>query len=342
MVNALFALKEESLHALGRRRRFVHGPTPIVRMPRLADRLGLDLWIKRDDASGGAEAGNKLRKLEYLVADALSQGADTLVTGGHVQSNHARTTAIVAATLGLRCALSLWSDKEHASVPATGNALIDRMVGAEIELLGPVPVSQRAAALGEAAARIARRGGRPYTIPEGGSNGVGALGYVQACREIRKQLDAGLANGSSFDVIVHACGSGGTAAGLAAGAHAFNVAQSVHAMAIVPDSTSLRHAVGRIIGEIGRLMPDLGPPSAWTVDPRGQDGAESLSVAQRRFMVEMARYGLILDPVYTGKAFWGLARAVHEDGRWVGKRVLFIHTGGLPGLFSQDFGLVDP
>lgn len=328
--------------ALQRRRRFVHGPTPLVRMPRVADRLGLDLWLKRDDTTGGAEAGNKLRKLEYLVADAQAQDATVLVTGGDVQSNHARATAIVAAATGMRCVLCLWSAEQQANLPPTGNALLSQMTGARVELLGPVPSSRREQALHEAADAAARRGERPYVIPEGGSNAVGALGYVQACREMRRQLDAGLAGGQPFDAVVHACGSGGTAAGLAASAGHFAVAKAVHAFAVVHDAVALRHAVGRVVEQLRRSVPELGTPVPWTVDPRGQDGEERLSDRQRRFIVEMGRLGLILDPVYTGKALFGLARAVRDDGRWVGKRVLFVHTGGLPGLFSRDFGLTSP
>jgi D-cysteine desulfhydrase len=311
-------------------------------MPRVADRLGLDLWIKRDDVTGGAEGGNKLRKLEFLMDEALSRGANVIVTGGQVQSNHARATAIVAASLGLRCELCLWSRDTVSALPSTGNALLDYMTGAHFRLVGPVPSSRRDATLREAAEDLVRRGARPYVIPEGGSNGVGALGYVQACRELRHQLDAGLAKGEPFDALVIACGSGGTAAGLSLGASAFQVAREVVAMAVIPDALSLRCAVGSIIDQVRRAVPELGRPVPWRVDERGcPNPSGDLDPAQRRFMVEMARCGLVLDPVYTGKALCGLARAVHEDGSWIGKRVLFVHTGGLPGLFSEDFGLTD-
>lgn len=320
------------------RQRFVHGPTPLWRVPRLSDRMGIDLWIKRDDANGGAEAGNKLRKLEFLVADALDRGATTLVTGGHVQSNHARTTAIVAAWCGLRCQLCLWSVEVCAKVPTTGNALLMALCGAEVDLVGDVPPSGRDAVLARAAASVERRGQRPYVIPEGGSNGLGALGYVQACREIRRQLDAGLAGREPFDVIVHACGSGGTTAGLAAAAGHFGIAKEVHAVAVVPDAPALRHAVGRIIGQVNLLLPDLGPSVPWTIDPRGVASSEPMRKHQRRFWAQMARYGLILDPVYTGRAMWGMSRAIRDDGRWIGKRVLFLHTGGFPGLLVPEIG----
>lgn len=311
-------------------------------MPRVAERLGLDLWIKRDDVTGGAEGGNKLRKLEFLLADALSRSANVIVTGGHVQSNHARATALVAASLGLRCELCLWSRETVSALPSTGNALLDHMAGAHVRLVGPVASSQRDATLKAAADDLLRRGLRPYVIPEGGSNGTGALGYVQACRELRRQLEAGLAQGKPFDTLVTACGSGGTAAGLALGASAFGVAREVVAMAVVPDALSLRCAVGSIIDEVRRAVPGLGRPVPWRVDERGcPNPSGDLDHAQRRFMVEMARYGLVLDPVYTGRALSGLARAVRDDGKWVGRRVLFVHTGGLPGLFSEDFGLTE-
>ena len=327
-----------------RRIRLVHGPTPLVHHQRLAERFGVELWIKRDDATGGAEAGNKLRKLEFLLADAIERGADTLVTCGDVQSNHARATALIAASHGLRCALLLWSRDTVAAVPWTGNALLCRLAGAHVLLPGPVPASQRDRALQELCEDVARRGGVPYAIPEGGSNGLGALGYVEACREIRTQLDLGLggAGGEPFDVIVHACGSGGTAAGLALGAAAYGVARRVLPMAVCLDATAFELAIGRIAAEARKLRPDLPAPVEVTVHEGGiGPGYGMMSPQQARFVAELARYGLVLDPVYTGKAMCGLADAVRTDASLLGKRVLFVHTGGLPGLLARGDAFED-
>jgi D-cysteine desulfhydrase len=215
------------------RLQLVHGPTPLVRRAALDTLLGLKLWIKRDDATGGAEAGNKVRKLEFLLADAIARGSDTVVTCGGIQSNHARATAICSAQLGLKCVLYLRDPRapgdpsraaKPSELPAGGNVLLDRLAGAEIHLVTPAEYGQRVAVLESEAQRIARAGGKPYVIPEGGSNWLGSLGYVEAMREIRAQMNLGIAGAASaapFDEIVLACGSGGTAAGVILGAARF-------------------------------------------------------------------------------------------------------------------------
>src|SRR5579884_718416 len=154
----------------------VHGPTPIVKRPRLDDLLGVDLWIKRDDATGGAEAGNKVRKLEWLLADAVARRSDTVVTCGGLQSNHARATALACASLGIGCVLLLRvDDPARTELPRTGNVLIDRMAGADVRLISRDEYAQRGAVMDEVAIELRDRGRRPYVIPEGGSNGLGAL-----------------------------------------------------------------------------------------------------------------------------------------------------------------------
>ncbi len=184
--------------------------------------LGVDLWIKRDDATSGAEAGNKVRKLEFLLADARLKGADTIITCGGIQSNHARATALVCAALGLKCVLLLRVDEPRtAAIPRTGNVLLDRLAGAEVRLVSREEYAQRTAYMETVAGELRGRGRRPYVIPEGGSNGLGSLGYVDCMRETSGQLRAGLGGGARFDVIVHACGSGGTAAGIVLGAARF-------------------------------------------------------------------------------------------------------------------------
>lgn len=324
------------------RLRLVHGPTPLWRVARLCERFGLDLWIKRDDATGGAEAGNKLRKLEYLLAQARAQGADTIITCGGLQSNHARATTLVAAMLGLRTHLVLWTDEAQATLPATGNMLLERMAGARIQLVRREQFRDREVIMADVAQQLQRGGACPYVIPEGGSNGLGCLGYVQAMQELRTQLDLGLAGGRPFDTIVHACGSGGTAAGLALGAAAFGVAAEVRSMAVCNDARYFNETIGRITRQARELVSDLPEPVPVLVDESAIGGGYGVSnEAQRRFLVEMARAaGLVLDPVYTGKAMYGLAQAIRADGTWVGRRVLFVHTGGLPGLLAAGDELV--
>ncbi len=338
-----------------RRLHLAHTPTPIVQPRALAHALGIDLWVKRDDMTGGPEAGNKIRKLEFLLADALRKGADTVVTCGGLQSNHARATAIVAASLGLRCVLFLRvtnrsgapPDLDPARLPLDGNVLLDRLVGAELRPIDAMTYRDRARVMQEAADELAAIGRRPYVIPEGGSNGLGSLGYVEAMAEVRRQLDLGLGGGRRFDVIVHACGSGGTAAGVALGAGQHDVANEVRAMAVCDDAAYFERTIERIVGECIALDSRLSRERMATlvVDDSAKGPAYAVSTkAQRASMIDAARSsGLLLDPVYTGKAFHGLSELA-KAGKLRGARVLFLHTGGLPGLlaqaddFSQELG----
>jgi D-cysteine desulfhydrase len=323
------------------RLRLVHAPTPLVRYPRLSDRLGIDLWVKRDDASSGVEAGNKIRKLEHLFADAEERGADTVLTCGALQSNHCRATAVVAARLGLKSVVFLRTSDVTAKVPNAGNALLMKMVGADIHLISAEDYRRRDELLATAAETLRRAGRAPYIIPEGGSNGLGAFGYVEAMREIRAQLDLGISGGKPFDLVVHACGSGGTAAGAALGASAHDVAREIMAVAVCDDRAYFERVTARIVAEARALSPRLGPPAKLVIDDRWKGPAYGkASAEQRRFIVDMAReHGLLLDPVYTGKALFGLAGAVAADPELLGQRVLFLHTGGLPGLLAEGEAL---
>jgi D-cysteine desulfhydrase len=322
-----------------RRIPLVHGPTPLVKRPRLDQWLGVDLWIKRDDATGGAEAGNKVRKLEWLLGDAVRREADTIITCGGLQSNHARATALVCAALGLKCVLVLRvDDPTRTALPLTGNVLLDRMAGAEIRLISRSEYAQRDTIMQSVALDVRDRGGRPYVVPEGGSNGLGSLGYVECMRETGAQLRRGLGAGPApFDVVALACGSGGTAAGVALGASAFGVARSVRAMAVCDDAAYFQRAIARIVAEARAWNADLGEPAEVTVDDRSKGPAYGVSTPeQRRSMVEVARAsGLVLDPTYTGKAMHGLKSAVEGGDVARGARVLFLHTGGLPGLLAE-------
>jgi D-cysteine desulfhydrase len=326
----------------------VHGPTPLVRRASLDALLRVRLWIKRDDATGGAEAGNKLRKLELLLADALARGSDTVLTCGGIQSNHARATAITCAQVGLKCVLYL-RDRDRApgdpsrvakreELPSGGNVLLDRLAGAEIHLVTPSEYGQRVAVLESEAQRIARAGGKPYVIPEGGSNGLGSLGYVEAMRETRGQMDLGLAGTSApFDEIVHACGSGGTAAGVALGAARYDVAKRVRAVAVCDDAAYFNRTIDRIVVEARGHDPELVARAPLVVDESSRGpGYGVMDAEQKSLLARVAREsGTILDPVYTGKAMHALAQAVTRGDIAEGARVLFLHTGGLPGLLAE-------
>jgi len=327
----------------------VHGPTPVVKRKGLDTLLGLDLWIKRDDASAGAaEAGNKARKLEFLLGEAVARGADTVITCGGLQSNHARATAIACASLGLSCLLFLRVANEDATgteaaapskkLAPVGNVLLDRLVGAEIRLVDELDYAQRSAVMHAASVRLAGAGKRPYVIPEGGSNGLGSLGYVAAMAELREQMHLGLAGGASpFVEIVHACGSGGTAAGVALGVARSGVALGVRAVAVCNDAPYFQRAITRIVAEARAYDADLPDPAPVVVDESARGpGYAQMTLEQRSFVRDVARAsGLLLDPVYTGKALFGLARAVDRGDVPRGSRVLFLHTGGLPGLLAE-------
>jgi D-cysteine desulfhydrase len=318
-----------------------HTPTPLFRHDALDALVGTAVWVKRDDMTGGAEAGNKIRKLAYLLADAQARRATTVITCGGLQSNHARATAIAARRLGLRAVLLLRTS-ETSPPPALdrGNAFLDALVGAEVRFITPEQYRERDALMEEVASELGRRGERPYVIPEGGSNGLGALGYVDAMGELRGQLDAGQAGAPSrFDAVVHACGSGGTAAGVALGAARYDIADQTLAMAVCDDSAYFSALVTRLMGEARALVPDLGAANELQVVDRFKGPAYAVaSPEQARFIVLAARAaGLILDPVYTGKALFGLAQIDPKPST-----ALFIHTGGLPGLLAQtaDFTAV--
>lgn len=322
-----------------KRLHFVHGPTPIERFAphghfALAE---IDLWIKRDDMTGGAESGNKIRKLELLFAHAKERDANHVITCGGLQSNHARATALMAAKLGMRATLLLRNADTSIELPRAGNVLLDRFAGAEIRLITPAEYLDRDAHMGAVASEIASLGGKPYVIPEGGSNGLGALGYVEAMRETKAQLQVGLGGGKPYDLIVHACGSGGTSAGIALGARRFEVAERVRSVVVCDDAEHFRGVVEKIVAQAmahGDL--DGGPaPIDFDENARGPRYGE-MSAEQRTFIVKVARTsGLVLDPVYTGKAFFGLDAAVERGDIARGSRVLFVHTGGLPGLLAQ-------
>jgi D-cysteine desulfhydrase len=315
-----------------------HTPTPLWRHPALDALVGGETWVKRDDMSSGAAAGNKIRKLEYLLAAARSERADLIITCGGVQSNHARAAALVARELGLDALLFLRSD-EPAREPVVGNLFLDRLAGAEIRWLSRPEYAERDAHMAAAAGELRALGRRPYVIPEGGSNALGALGYVRALGEIRQQLDLGLGGAGPYDAVVHACGSGGTAAGTALGAAAYGVAARVLPIAVCDDRAYFEQRITRLITDLRALCGELPAPVPFEVLDAFKGPAYGVaSPEQRAFIVAVARAtGLILDPVYTGKALYALSQLERRP-----RRVLFLHTGGLPGLLAQDEALFTP
>lgn len=314
--------------------RLAHLPTPLEPLPRLSEALGVELWIKRDDCTGLAGGGNKTRKLEFLLGEALAQEADTLVTQGAVQSNHVRQTAAAAAAHGLACEIIL---EERTGSKAddyvwNGNVLLDRLLGAEHRT---VPGgTDMVAELERTAEQVRRRGGRPYVIPGGGSNAVGALGYVDCAREIVVQADD---LDLKIDRIVTATGSAGTQAGLVAGLAVTGADIAVLGIGVRAPKPKQEENVLKLARETAAL---LGRPEAVTAGMVVADcdyvGAgyglvdqgviEALKLAARTD-------GIVLDPVYSGKAMKGLI-ALAGQGAFEGETVVFLHTGGAQGLFG--------
>ncbi len=319
-----------------------HFPTPLEEMPRLAHHLGMArLLVKRDDQTGLAGGGNKARKLEFLVADALAQGADTLVTAGARQSNHCRQTAAAAAHLGLGCVLVLGGDPP-TEIP-TGNLLLDMLLGAELHWSGPY---RRGEQLNQVVEALRAAGRRPYLIPYGGSNGLGAVGYAYAMQELAGQCEDSISL-AAIDRIVIASSSGATQAGLVVGAHMVGYRGQIIGIAIDKDEMPAVPYVERLAILANEAAALLGITKTFSsqdfVVIRDYLGAGYGVVGklEREAIRLVARYeGLLLDPVYTGRAMGGLIDLIHRRIIMPEETVLFWHTGGTPALFAYAQALV--
>ena len=300
------------------------------------------IWVKRDDHTGSELMGNKVRKLEYLMAEALAEDATHVITCGGEQSNHARATAFAAAQLGLKSILILRTDDPENPPEATGNILLDRLVGAELQWISRAAWRDRSRLLADAAERVRRGGDRPYVVPEGGSNALGAWGYLRAMHEIVDDLD-GIAAPDHPVTVVYACGSGGTAAGLILGAKLLGLADRgirLAAVNVCDDRAYFVDAISRICAE-AEAHWQLGA-NVTEADIDIVDGHVGLGYARSR-PEELATIrdvcrsdGIVLDPVYTGKAFHGMLAELATDPGRFGAAVAFLHTGGLFGLFAPS------
>lgn len=313
-----------------------HLPTPLEPMPRLSEHLGGPrLWVKRDDCTGLATGGNKTRKLEFSMAEALAQGADTVITVGAVQSNHVRQTAAAACKLGLRCEVLL---EHRVTDPSdayanSGNVLLDRIFGANLrEYPGGTDFD---AAMAEVAAEIEASGGKPYLIPGGASNRVGALGYVNCALELLEQADQ---QGIVVDHLVTATGSAGTQAGLIVGLKAarpdvpllgigVNVPKEVQEDRVYNLACETADYIGKpgivaredVVANCDYVGAGYGIPTA------GMNEA----------VLMLARLeGLLFDPVYSGKALAGMIDLVRKGEFARGDNIVFLHTGGAAALFA--------
>ena len=299
-------------------------PTPIHRLENISRLLGAEIWIKRDDLSGLGLGGNKVRKLEFLLAEARAQGAELVFTTGGAQSNHAMLTAAAAGRLGMTPVLVL---KKRGVTERKGNQLLEALMGTEVIFVDTDDYADIYAEMD----RIGRERGRPfYKIPCGGSNALGALGYVACAREIAEQ-------GLRFEHIVCAEGSGGTMAGLALGAKLFLPGTRVHGMMV--DSDPFDEITPRLMREAAALLEaelDITPDDYLLRDMCGPGYAIPSEEGNAALRLMAEKEGLFLDPVYTGKAFAGLLAMAREGAFAPGERVLFLHSGGAGGLFAID------
>jgi len=312
-----------------------HAPTPLEFAPRLSEELGCNLYIKRDDCTGLAGGGNKTRKLEYLLADAQQQGADILVTTGGLQSNHARQTAAAAAKFGFDCELVL---DDVAGTPKldyynNGNLLLDSLLGARIHRLELA--EDRDVYTEILIEKLIGEGRKPYLIPVGGSSAIGCLGYVRCANEILQQISS---QDIAIDQIVLASGSAGTQAGLLAGFIAAEVDLPVLGIAVSRNGKEQAQLVDALLRQTLTQL-SLDPDQAGgRVVANGNYIGEGYGITTEALIVAVERCarleGLLLDPVYTGKAMAGLMDLCAQGAIAAGSNQLFLHTGGSTGLFA--------
>ncbi len=327
------------------RRRYTAFATPLEPLPRFSAQLaascpggrGPEVWVKRDDMLGLFPGGNKTRKLEYLVADALAQGADTLITCGAPQSNHCRITLSAAAKEGLQCRFVIEERVPGSFSPqASGNHFMFRLMGVEDYSVVPAgtPMAPAMQAVADALQRAGRRG---YIIPGGGSNALGGLGYVACAQELQQQV---FEQGLAFDRVVVGSGSSGTHGGLLAGFLGNRIRIPIVGIGVSRDPADQEPLVWKEAQAVCDLLGlDLQVPRDSVLSIGGY-WQPKYSVPNAR-MVEAVQWlarseGLLLDPVYTGKIMAGLIGLARQGFFAPGERVLFLHTGGLPSLHAFE------
>ncbi len=318
------------------RRRYTHAPTPIEPLPRLSAELGgPEIFIKRDDLLGLAAGGNKTRKLEFLVADALAKGADTLITVGAVQSNHCRLTLAAAVKEGLKCRLVLEERVANSYNPdASGNNFLFKLLGAE-KVTVVEGGSDLAAAMNAQADEVRAEGRTPYVIPGGGSNVMGSLGYVSCAEELLQQS---FAMGVAFDRVVCSSGSGGTHVGLVTGMIGNNANIPVSGISVRAEAKPQEERLHKLAEDVAALLELRGgvPREAFRVFDDYVGPGYSLPTDEMIGAIKLfARLeGILLDPVYTGKTAAGLIGLVRSGEFAPDEKILFVHTGGSPALYA--------
>lgn len=313
--------------------RITYLPTPLVELQRLGAALnGPRIFIKRDDCTGLALGGNKTRKLEFLIGEALSQGCDTVITGGAMQSNHSRQTAAAAAATGLQCHLALGGEQPPY---AEGNLLLDYLFGAIIHWCGEQRKGEK---IPEIAETLRSKGRRPYIVPYGGSNTIGAMGFVAAAAELKEQLSA---SGERIDYIIIPSSSGGTHAGITVGIDMYDLPMEVIGIGIdkkEPDEPQYESGLAILAN---RIAERLGEPSNYTENDfkmkyeyLGEGYGIVGDLEREAIRLAASHEAILLDPVYTGRAMGGLIDMIRNKEFSSGDTVLFWHTGGTPALFA--------
>ncbi|MCF6266357.1 MAG: D-cysteine desulfhydrase family protein [Desulfuromusa sp.] len=318
--------------------RLAQTPTPLEKMERLSGKFGVDIYFKRDDYTGAELSGNKVRKLEFILQHALKLGADTVITCGGAQSNHCRATAFAAKRLGLKSVLLLRTPNPEQPPAAEGNILLDCLVGATIVWITPEQYQQRDQYFAWQAEQLVAAGACPYIIPEGGSNALGAWGYVSTVEELvddMAQLDE---PDSVPTTVISAVGSGGTTAGLVLGNKLFAAGFRVVGVNVCNDRDYFQQVIGNIMNDFQERY--LEQSVATVADIEILDGYVGKGYALSRpqeldAIRDLARLeGVVLDPVYTGKAYYAMISELEKNPECFGSRIVFLHTGGLFGLFS--------
>ena len=311
-----------------------HLPTPLEPLDRLSRHLGGPrIWIKRDDCTGLATGGNKTRKLEYLLGDALAKSADTIVTFGAVQSNHARQTAAACAKLGLEChlVLSRVVPRHEDDYETSGNVLLDRIVGAHIHMVAATAATSSAAALTR---DLERKGRRVYQIPTGGSNATGALGYVACAYELLDQADA-----LEFqpDLLIHASSSGGTQAGLTVGLRG-TTTEIVGVNVSDPSAAAIEARINQLTRDTLESLGSPGPSPlcnmrhAFLGTAYGIPNDTGLNAIRTLGKLE----GIVTDPVYSGKALAAVLEIAISGKYRIGTNLVFLHTGGVGAISTYE------
>ena len=308
---------------------FAHLPTPVERLPRLSEYLGgPEILVKRDDQTGLATGGNKTRKLEYLLAEARGEGAGTLITTGAVQSNHCRQTAAAAARCGFDCILVLVGEQPET---VSGNLFLDQLFGAEIVW---TKRETRDETLQRVFSKSLSAGRQPYLVPYGGSNPTGASAYAFAMKELIEQ-------GIAADWIVFASSSGGTQAGMVVGAHLFGFQGQVLGISVDEPAQVLQSRVAELARGVADFMGEglsITPQDIQVNADYLGGGYGVVSDTERESIRLFAIYeGILLDPVYTGRAAGGMIDLIRKGFFSPDDRVLFWHTGGMPALFAEKY-----